>query len=133
MHWPFSQLGFLQAPSVVCRGPSEAINYDYLLTILYRRSLDGCLVAQKVLGVNGDANAFSHFLSLFEGVAQVLSLGQDAEVSYRIIRKHRLSTTVPGAKYPSCWHDLCDIRREAKIHIKIWDRQAVTSEVSSHK
>jgi hypothetical protein len=92
MHSPFRQLGFLQAPSVVCRGPSEAINDDYLLTILYRRSLDGCLVAQKVLGVNGDANAFSHFLPLFKGVAQVLSLGQDAEVSYRIIRKHRPST-----------------------------------------
>ena len=34
---------------------------------------------------------------------------------------------------PVCGHDLCDIRREGKIHEKIWNRQALTGEASSHK
>jgi cation diffusion facilitator family transporter len=34
---------------------------------------------------------------------------------------------------PVCGHDRCDIRREGKIHEKIWNRQALTGEASSHK
>jgi cation diffusion facilitator family transporter len=33
---------------------------------------------------------------------------------------------------PVCGHDGCDIRREGKIHEKIWNRQALTGEADSH-
>ena len=34
---------------------------------------------------------------------------------------------------PVCGHDLCDIRREARLHERIWNRQALTSEARSQK
>ena len=34
---------------------------------------------------------------------------------------------------PVCGHDLCEIRREARIHDRIWNRQTLTGEAVSHQ